>query len=556
MRSPWLPPKIPASLLNLNGFLRLSSAFSVYLYAIVMSFPISLEKERHLSRRLPLVRLPRVEPVAPQTESDVMIANQSQSATRFLTHALAGSAVVLLAAYLGVRLHVNFSTIGFLDLLVVVLVALLSGFWEATVTSLAALTCLNYFFIPPVYSLYVSDPQNWVALITFESTALLVSRLSIQMEKQARTAIQERRGMAKLYELSRRTLLMNPQQSPGAQIVAHIRDVVQVDGVAIFDAVRAHMDAAGPNTLELELLARDTYLRDADHDDSAVRTWRRVLRPGTKPTGAIVLRGAELNPLMADAIASLTAIALERARSFEKQSHAEAARQSEQLRTAVLDALAHAFKTPLTAIRTASSGLLEAGGLDPAQEDLVTLIDEESDKLTNLSTRLLQTAKLDASETKLRKEPVVIPQLIEEILSEHSPQLGGHPAELSIASQRCATYGDRELLGTAIMQFIDNAAKYSTPGSPIAIGVDDREGEILISVHNEGSEVRQEDRERIFERFYRSPGSNHRAPGTGLGLSITKEAAEAHQGRTWVQSEKGKGTTFFLSLPRIERRFQ
>ena len=75
--------------------------------------------------------------------------------------------------------------------------------------------CLNYFFVPPVYTFYVADPQNWVALITFESTALLVSRLSIQMEKQARTAILERGGMEKLYELSRRTLLMNPQQSPG-----------------------------------------------------------------------------------------------------------------------------------------------------------------------------------------------------------------------------------------------------------------------------------------------------------------------------------------------------
>jgi two-component system sensor histidine kinase KdpD len=219
-----------------------------------------------------------------------------------------------------------------------------------------------------------------------------------------------------------------------------------------------------------------------------------------------------------------------------------------------LDALAHAFKTPLTAIRTASSGLLEAGHLDPAQEDLVTLIDEESDKLNALSTRLLQTAKLEAGETKLRKEAVLIPQLIDDILSEHSDQLDGHPTRVSITNQRCATYGDRELLGTAIMQFIDNAAKYSTPGSPIAIAVDDREGEILISVHNEGSEVRPEDRERIFERFYRSPGSNHRASGTGLGLSITREAAQAHRGRAWVNSEQGKGTTFFLSLPRIERR--
>jgi two-component system, OmpR family, sensor histidine kinase KdpD len=477
-----------------------------------------------------------------------------ERAARFASRAVAGSAAVLLVAHMGLRLHVNFSTTGFMDLLVVVLVAMMSGFWEATVASLVALTCLNYFFVPPVYTLHVADPQNWVALMAFESTALLVSRLSIQMEKQATTAILERHRMEKLYELSRRTLLMNPQQSPGAQIVAQIRDVIQVETVALFDAARARVDAAGADGPELEALARDTYVRDRNEDHADQVTWYRVLRPGTSSIGALVLRGVNLSPLLADAVASLTALALERARSFEKQAHAEAARQSEQLRAAVLDALAHAFKTPLTAIRTASSGLLEAGYLDSAQEDLVTLIDEESDKLTVLSTRLLQTAKLEPSETKLHKEPVLIPQLIEEILEEHSDQLGGHPTEVSVANQRCAAYGDRELLGTAIMQFIDNAAKYSSPGSPIAISVDDGDGEILISVHNEGSEVRPEDRERIFERFYRSPGSNHRAPGTGLGLSITKEAAEAHRGRAWVKSEKGMGTTFFLSLPRLERQ--
>jgi two-component system sensor histidine kinase KdpD len=479
---------------------------------------------------------------------------QMKSAIRFVGRALAGSAAVLAAAYCGLHLHVNFAATGFLDLLIVVFVAMRSGFWEATITSLVALTCLNYFFVAPVYTLYVADPQNWVALITFESTVLLVSRLSIQMKQQARTATIERRRMEKLYELSRRTLLMNPQQSPGSQIVAQIRDVVQVDAVALFDAGLARVDATGADNPELEALARETYLQDRNVDQVDLMTWQRVLRPGTSSIGAIVLRGINLSPLLADSIASLTAIALERARAFEKQSHAEAARQSEKLRTAVLDALAHAFKTPLTAIRTASSGLLEAGHLDPAQEDLVTLIDEESEKLNALSTRLLQTAKLEASDTKLRKETVLVPQLIDEILARHSDQLGGRPTQVSIANQRCATYGDRELLGTAIMQFIDNAAKYSTPGSTIAIGVDDRDGEILISVHNEGSEVRAEDRERIFERFYRSPGSNHRASGTGLGLSITKEAAEVHRGRAWVKSEHGKGTTFFLSLPRTERR--
>ena len=107
------------------------------------------------------------------------------SGLRFAGHALAGSATVLLAAYIGVRLHVNFATTGFLHLLIVVLVAMMAGFWEATVTSLAALICLNYFFVPPVFTFYVSDPQNWVALITFESTALLVSRLEGRPEIEA-----------------------------------------------------------------------------------------------------------------------------------------------------------------------------------------------------------------------------------------------------------------------------------------------------------------------------------------------------------------------------------
>jgi two-component system sensor histidine kinase KdpD len=236
-------------------------------------------------------------------------------------------------------------------------------------------------------------------------------------------------------------------------------------------------------------------------------------------------------------------------RSLDKQNRAELARQTEQLRGAVLDALAHAFKTPLTAIRAASSGLLECGELGATQGQLVALIDEESSKLSVLSTRLLRTAKLESSATKLRREPVVIPELIEEVLAEHADQLDGHPTRFSFSSPFCTTDGDRELLGTAIAQVVDNAAKYSAPGSPIAIRVDDGAGEILISIHNEGSEVSPEEHDRIFERFYRGSGSDHVSSGTGLGLSITKQAAEAHQGRVWVSSERGKGTTFFLSLP-------
>ena len=109
-------------------------------------------------------------------------------------------------------------------------------------------------------------------------------------------------------------------------------------------------------------------------------------------------------------------------------------------------------------------------------------------------------------------------------------------------------------MAAALEQFIDNAAKYSTPGSPISVTAGEKLGEILIAVHNQGPPIQPADRERIFERFYRAEESRHRAPGTGLGLSIAKKAAEAHGGRTWVVSDESTGTTFFLALPGALRR--
>ncbi len=469
---------------------------------------------------------------------------------RLAQYALAGSACAFVIAGVGVRFHVNFATTAFLHLLLVLFIATFAGFWEATVTSVAAFICLNYFFVPPVYTLYVEDPQNWVALVTFESTALLVSRLSNQREKAARAAVLERWRMAKLYELSRRILLMDLQCAPGPQLVEHIREVMEVDSVALFDASTSQVDSAGPQGSELSTLAIATYECDRNADHAGDLTWQRVLRPGTSCVGAVVLRGGNVSSLLADSTAALIAIALERIRSLERRNRAEAARQSEQLRTTVLDALAHAFKTPLTAIRAASSGLLECGDLSGGQRHLITLIDEESGKLSSLTTRLLRAAKLEPSEIKLHKEPLVIPELIQEILAEKADRLVSHPANLSFSSPDCAAEGDRELLGTAILQLVENAAKYSAPGTPIAIRVDDSDGQVVISVHNEGPEISPEDRDRIFDRFYRSPGSDGVAEGTGLGLSITRQAAEAHQGRVWVAEGEGKGTTFFFSLPR------
>lgn len=473
---------------------------------------------------------------------------------RLVVGAVAGPAAALFLSYCAFRLHFNLSTAGSIDLLVVVLTALRFGFWEATCSSLAGIACLDYFFAPPIHSFHVYDPQNWVALASFEFTALIVSRLSVQVQSHMRQAVLQRCNTEKLYELSRSILSLNRQEPPGLQIAHLIKKNVGVDAVAIFDSSLARLDTAGTCTKEDEDLARSAYFRNTSHDDVESHKWQRVLRLGATPMGAIVLCGIDLNPLLVDSIASLTATAIERSRSLDKESRAEAARRTEQLRTAVLDALAHAFKTPLTVILTCTSGLFEMKTLDPAQAELVGLIDQHSHRLNALTTHLLRMARLEPAEIRLRREEVVIGQLIDEILDACSDQLCGHSVQVRMENEDLAVSGDRELLAVTITELVVNAAKYSDADSPIVVSAQEKDQRLLISVHNEGSVIECGDRELIFERFYRSSATRHRASGSGLGLSIAKKTAEAHQGNIWVTSEKETGTTFCLSLPAIVRR--
>ena len=129
---------------------------------------------------------------------------------RFVAGAVAGPAAALLLSHCAFRLHFNLATVGSIDLLVVVLTALRFGLWEATGSSVVAIACLDYFFAPPIHSFHIADPENWVALASFEFTALIVSRLSVQVQSQMREAVLQRANTEKLYELSRSILSLNP----------------------------------------------------------------------------------------------------------------------------------------------------------------------------------------------------------------------------------------------------------------------------------------------------------------------------------------------------------
>ncbi len=459
-----------------------------------------------------------------------------------------GTLAIALLTVASFSLHFELSSAGYLYLLIIVLIALAWGFWQATVISFVAVLCLNYFFTQPIFSFYIANTQDWIAFGVFEVSALIVSSQSARNTLHMRENFLQQQSIERLYELSRGTLLLNLHQTPGPQIVQLIQHIFNLEAVALYDPLLGRVDKAGDCSETEEHLARGAYLQDLSYDDRLTQTSQRSLRLRGRPTGGLALRG-NITPAIANALTSLTAIALERYRSFERESHAKAAHQSEELRAAVLDALAHAFKTPLTTIRTASSGLLEIGSLNGTEYELAQLIDQQSIQLNTLVTRLLRTARLDEGKFQARKEEVDVASVIDSALREQADRILSHPVEVDMKDSLLKVQGDFSLMATIISQFLDNAAKYSISGSKIDIAAARRHSEILISVHNEGPAISMTDREKIFERFYRCSGSKEVVPGTGIGLSIAKKAANAQHGHVWVISGEDIETTFFLSLP-------
>jgi two-component system, OmpR family, sensor histidine kinase KdpD len=463
-------------------------------------------------------------------------------------------ASVLACTWFAFSLHLNFASAGFLYLFLVVVTALYGGFGVATLSSIVAVVCLNYFFVPPVFSFTVTRPENWVALGAFEFTALTISRLSHRARSRAAEAIAERSDSQHLYETAQRLLSLERSGEPGASIPPVLREVFALSGVALFDASCDGAYIAGtlpPDTVER---TRRAYELDADDFDPSAATWFRALRPGAHPVGALALTGGNLRPLLATAIASLVAVALERAHAFDRQCRAEAARQSEQLRTAVLEALAHEVKTPLTIIRTVSSGLLAAGDLSATHTELVTLIDEQSRKLNDLASRLLAAGHLDVADFQPQCEGLFLSDLVSAAIGAACPEESRGRFACCISRDEVPVLADRKLMATALAQLVDNAVKYSKPASPIDIAVDLVDQEVTVTIESHGDPIPPADRERVFERFYRAAGAPNRPPGTGLGLSIVKRIVDAHRGRVWAESGDGGRSIFSIALPAVPDR--
>jgi two-component system sensor histidine kinase KdpD len=456
-------------------------------------------------------------------------------------------AVAVVTALFASVIHVNPTTVALSYLVVILAIATWWGIVEATSTSVVAVLCFNFFFLPPTGTFTIADPQNWIALVAFLLTAIIASQLSVRARQRELDAAARGRDLERLYALSRSLLLSERGASMRREIARHIADVFELGTVAVYDRAADSVSWAGaaePAPFEDKL--REVALRATSTRDSRGRIIVAI-QLGGAPIGSLALPDTGLSDTVLNSIASLAAIGLERARADEATARAEAARESSELRATVLDALAHDFKTPLTAMKAASSDLLDRLSADARNRELVAIIDEEVDRLGALVTDAVQMLRIDTGRFAVHLERHSLASVVASTVAQFGNRLDGHsiaqnvPAGLKVDA-------DGHLLSLALRQLLDNALKYSPATAAIAITATGN-GAVEIDVCNSESVIPESEQDRIFERFFRGTHAAH-IPGTGMGLAIVQRIAQAHGGTLSVASSPSMGTRFTLTLPR------
>jgi len=267
---------------------------------------------------------------------------------------------------------------------------------------------------------------------------------------------------------------------------------------------------------------------------------------GMRSLGSLGLVAPLPSAQMVRAIADLAAITVEKARAMEEASHTEAARQSELLKSALLDSLAHDIKTPLTSIKAAVTSLL--GEAAAADRELLTIINEEADRLNQLAAEVVAMARIEAGKLHLEKREVAVEQIVTGALAEVEALRKGRPIAIHAAADLPAAEADPELAQQVVKQFLENALKYTPEDSLITISAERKSGKIVIGVADRGPGIEEHERALIFDRFYRGREQRFKTKGTGMGLAIAKGIVEAHGERIWVESERRQGSVFYFTL--------
>ena len=475
---------------------------------------------------------------------------------RFLGGRIFGVAVTI-AVLAGIILfyryvvHVNQTTVALSFLLAILAVSAVWGMAVSAFMSVAAMVSFNYFFLPPVGTLTITDPQNWVALFAFLVTSITGSQLSSRIRKQAAEAHQRRREVERLYDFSRQLL----GEGNVIQLMNAIPDyIVRCFEAGASELFLPHKDKfyrSGFGAAHLDqdkmraAFANDEMILETEHNQFFI-----PVRLGVRPIASLGISGARLSRQSVEAVGTLVAIAIERARAVEQLGQTEAERQGERLKSALLDSITHDFRTPLTSMKAAVTSLLSSGNSDSSgSRELLTIINEECDRLNHLVEDAAEMAKLEAGEITLDLAPVSPGEIVEAALAHTKAALADRLVDVRISANLPPVRADLERAKEALVQLIDNANLYSPKGEPITITAELTGDSVTTSVADRGAGIDGFEQTMIFDKFYRGKDQRYLVRGTGMGLPIAKALIDAQHGSLNVTSQLGHGSVFSFTLP-------
>ena len=498
--------------------------------------------------------------------------SQSFARRDALILALALAAIVAVTAAFRIGLHLTNPTTAALSYLLIVLVtAAASTLWAAIAASCVADLCLNYFFMPPFGTFTIADPQNWAALFAFLAVSVIASNLSAAVRDREREATARHDELARLFDLSRDILLTTDSRDAISQLALFISRRFDLAFAAICLPRGSDWDVfdAGTLSVTLDPTQLSEAFRAADRAlefDARARTYAghrtaRVdgrlvhvvpLRLGTKPVGLLAAAGRAIEPGALDAIAGVSAIAIERTQFLEERKSAEIARRNEELKSALLASLAHDLRTPLTAIRVAASNLQASWLADSERRDQSDVILVEVERLHRLFQNVLDMARIDAGAVAAERQWVHPSEIFEAAREQVEQTIRDRPIEV-VSESDLLVRVDPRLTAAALAHVLENAAQYTSGGSAIEVRLTAASGGLTMTVRDHGPGIAAGDLPHLFDRFYRGAGAARRVAGTGMGLAIARGMLIAEQGRIWAENCAGGGAQFSIVVPAESR---
>jgi two-component system sensor histidine kinase KdpD len=495
----------------------------------------------------------------------IAVPSGSQPRESLLVVAALG-AVAAAVALLRLIPGVNPTTAGFALLILVLLAATIGPLWIAVTVAVASTLSFNYFFFPPLWTLAISEPHNWVALIAFLVTAIIGSNLSAAAQARTREAIARRHEVTRLFDLTRDVLLTTETTGAIEALARHVSRRFELARVAIClpaeDGWSIHQ--GGSETLSIDSGRLNHALaqaRGALEFDAQRRSYGGQvpidggvlipLRHGTRAVGLLAADAATLDAGALDALAGVVAIAIERAQFLGEREAAERQRQRGELASTLLASLSHDLKTPLTAIRVAVENLGGELPLDERRSQAGAAI-AELIRLTRLFEDLLDMARIDAAAIQVQREWVTPADVVDAAVAHARHAIDGHAIRVDADTDR-VVHLDARLASVALSQLLENAARYSPADRDIVVDARAEAGGVKVTVTDHGPGLDPEELDHLFERFYRGRRAQQAAPGTGMGLAITRGLLNAIGGRVWAENAPGAGARFSMVIPGATR---